>query len=225
MSDSELPPPSDEPVIPGESSNAGLYLVGTLVMALGAAGLLYWRFTRPAPSAPVVAPQTVVQAASVQGEPPAPLHALPPPPKLDDSAGPGAGLPKGAGATESASGAAPAVSAGADTNNPNSPKAANPCAACGDGIPSAALAQAAQAAAQSAQGCYRKAKSGDAAGSLELRVSIGANGAVCSASVTKDTVGSPEISACALGKYQGRTFPAPTQGCVVINVPLKIQLQ
>jgi hypothetical protein len=60
---------------------------------------------------------------------------------------------------------------------------------------------------------------------MSVSVQVGSNGAVCGASITKDTVGSGEISSCVLGKFRGRSFPAPQSGCVVVNIPIKFEIQ
>lgn len=226
MSNSE-PPPSSEPEIPGESKGAGLYLVGTLLLALGAAGLLAWRFLRsePKPRESIASPaQTKALPASQEQQPLPPLHALPPPPKLEPGT---SALP--AGSQKSAAGADSAGSAAASGTRPGeAPQgiAPNPCAACGEGLPSAALTQAVQSAAASARACYKRAlRSSEVSGSIALSVSIGSTGSVCSAAITQDTLGSAEISSCVLAKFQGKTFPAPKSGCVVINVPLKFEIQ
>lgn len=223
MSNSE-PPPSSEPEIPGESKGAGLYLVGTLLLALGAAGLLAWRFLRsePKPRESIASPaQTKALPASQEQ---APLHALPPPPKLEpDTSAQPAGSPKSAAGADSA-GSASASGTRPGEAPPNS--APNPCAACGEGLPSAALTQAVQSAAASARACYKRAlRSSEVSGSIALSVSIGSTGSVCSAAITQDTLGSAEISSCVLAKFQAKTFPAPKSGCVVINVPLKFEIQ
>ncbi|MCC6528443.1 MAG: AgmX/PglI C-terminal domain-containing protein [Polyangiaceae bacterium] len=73
-----------------------------------------------------------------------------------------------------------------------------------------------------ARGCYQKALRDDAAptGTLTVAVSVGADGSVCGTSIVSDTVGSSAIASCVLGKFQGRTYPRPTSGCVVLQVPI-----
>lgn len=227
MSDSE-PDPLSQPEIPGESKGVGLYLAGTLVLALGAAALLVWRFgcasgegqsgvSAPQPSARQTPARPQEQA------PPLPLHALPPPPKLEATQ---EALPAGPRPAASGEPASSSSKSAAGPAEASAFAAQNPCAACGEGVPSSALTQAMQSAAASARGCYKRAlRSGEVSGSIEISVSIGSTGLVCSAQIAKDTLGSAEISSCVLGKFQGKSFPAPKSGCVVINVPLKFEIQ
>lgn len=231
MSDSE-PDPLSQPEIPGESKGVGLYLAGTLVLALGAGALLMWRFgcasSGEGQSGASALPPAVQQAVPGQKGPeaPLPLHALPPPPKLEASqeAPPSGARPASSG--EAALSPPSAAKGGTGSTDTPAPAAQNPCAACGEGVPSSALTQAVQSAAASAQGCYKRAlRNAEVSGSIEISVSIGSTGLMCSAHITKDTLGSAEISSCVLGKFQGKSFPAPKSGCVVINVPLKFEIQ
>ena len=195
MSDSE---------IPEKNSGAGLYLIGALVLAGGAAGIYFMtRDEAPPPVAPVV-PSAKPAEPMMEAPPPPPP---PPPPPT---------------ATESAS-AAPA-----DTAKPavvGTGGGLGACSQCGQGVPSSALSSALQGAAGSAQGCYKRAlRTTAAAGRITVAVSVGSTGQVCSASIANDTLGSPEISNCVLSRFQGKSFPKPEQGCVVVNIPINFKL-
>lgn len=226
MSDSQ-PPPSDQ--IPGASSGAGLYLAGIIILAAATAGLLYWRFRERPPQVVVTTAATSAKEASVD---PALYRAPPPPPPPPiEAVKPSvAGQAAGAKPTTSASGAAGAT-AGA-TASPASPASTavvegpGPCSACGEGQPSGALTAGLQNAAAGARACYNRAlRTSEVSGSINVSVQVGSTGAVCGASITKDTVNSAEIASCVLAKFRGKSFPAPQSGCVVVNIPIKFEIK
>lgn len=206
MSDSK-PPPSEP--IPGAPSGTGLYIAGIVLLAGASAGLLYWRFReRP----PQVIQVPVGPGAKDAPRDPIVLHAPPPPPPIE------ALPPAAAGTGTAAASAAPGGSSGG----------AGACSACGSEKAQAsdALTSALQSAAAGARGCYNRAlRTGEVSGSMNVSVQVGSNGAVCGATITKDTVGSGEIASCVLGKFRGRSFPAPQSGCVVVNIPIKFEIQ
>lgn len=207
MSDSQ-PPPSEP--IPGAPSGTGLYIAGILLLAGATGGLLYWRF-RERPPQIVQAP--VVASARDAPRDPIVLHAPPPPPPLEALGTAAAGANTAPAASAAPGGASSGAGAGA-------------CSACGSGEGSDALTSALQSAAAGARGCYNRAlRTGEVSGSMTVSVQVGSNGAVCGATVTKDTVGSGEIASCVLGKFRGRSFPAPQSGCVVVNIPIKFEIQ
>jgi hypothetical protein len=83
-----------------------------------------------------------------------------------------------------------------------------------------------QSAASGARTCYNRAlKTSEVSGSITVSVQVGSTGAVCGASVTKDTVGSAEIASCVLGSFRGKSFPAPQSGCVVVNIPIRFEIK
>lgn len=183
-----------------------MYLAGVLVFGALIAGLVYWKLLRPAP-APPAAPAATAPAVTAPAEPP-PLHALPPPPPIEEE--PDAGADAGKAPT---SGGATAAGKG-------------PCSKCGEGEPSAAMASAINAAAGSARGCYNRAlRTSEASGKMTVSVQVGSTGAVCNAAITSDTVGSGEIASCVLGRFRGKTFPPPKSGCVVVNVPINFTIK
>jgi outer membrane biosynthesis protein TonB len=194
-----------ESEIPQNNSGTGLYLIGALLLAGGAAGIYF--ATRD--DAPPPAAATTIASA----KPPEPMQEAPPPPPP----------PPPPTATESAS-AAPADT-GAKPVGTGGGGGVGACSACGQGVPSSALSSALQSAAGSAQGCYKRALRNTAAsGRITVAVSVGATGQVCSASIANDTLGSPEISSCVLSRFQGKSFPRPEQGCVVVNIPINFKL-
>lgn len=189
----------------GESkSGSGVYLLGVLLLA-GAIGGIVW-FTRKDPPK--------AEPPRLEAAPPEPVHNAPPPPappKLEDL--PDAGDDAGdAGKTE--------VKPSAGTGG-----GGGMCSKCTEGISSSALNSKVQGLAGSAQGCYNRAlRSSAASGKIVVSVQVGANGSVCSAGITNDTVGSGEIAQCVLSRFRSATLPPPEKGCVTIQVPINFKI-
>ncbi|WP_437778757.1 AgmX/PglI C-terminal domain-containing protein [Sorangium sp. So ce1097] len=201
-----MPPSSQQ--IPGKSGNSGLYIAGMVVLAALMAGLLYWKL-RPEPTAPTAAPTAAAPLASKPADPP-PLFAPPPPPPVDEveDAGADAGKVASGGQGPAATGK-------------------SPCSGkCGDGASSPALDSAVLGLARSAQGCYNRAlRTSEVSGKLTVSVQVASTGAVCSASILNDSVGSNEIASCVLGRFRGKSLPPPQSGCVVVNVPINFTIK
>lgn len=200
-----MPPSSEQ--IPGKASNTGLYVAGIVILAALMAGLLYWKLSpEPAP-APVA--RTAVPTESRPTEPP-PLFAPPPPPPVEEVEDAG-------------------VDAGGKVASGQSPQGAgkSPCSGkCGDGETSPALDAAVLGLARSAQGCYNRAlRTSEVSGKLTVSVQVASTGAVCSASILNDTMGSNEIASCVLGRFRGKSLPPPKSGCVVVNVPINFTIK
>lgn len=187
-----------------------MYLAGIALLALLVGGLFFWKSKQQQP--PPVTPQsaTVATTSAAPPPPPPPLYAPPPPPKIEEEpdAGAVAGkqpLVKGTGA----SGPAP-----------------GPCGGKCVGSSTGALSDRLRATAGSAQGCYNRAlRTGEASGSLTVSVQVSSNGSVCSASIINDSVNSGEISSCVLNKFRGGQFPAPSGGCVTVNIPISFKIR
>ncbi len=193
------PSPASKPPPPPNQSGSGMYLLFALLLLGGAAGL--WFITRKDPPPPP--PPTVAKTA----EPVIDTSPAPPPPPKDEELEPEAGPPD------------------AGTGKKLTGGGGGSCAKCGEGKPSAALNSAVRNAAGAAQGCYRRALRQTAAtGSMTVSVQVGSTGNVCGASIVNDSVGSPEISNCVLGRFRGSNFPPPEQGCVIVNVPINFKL-
>ena len=194
-------PPSSS-AIPGKSGGSGPYIAGVVVLGALIIGLIWWKTKSsdgppPAPSVTVQAPPTnTVQT----------LDAPPPPPKIEEL---DAGADGGRVASAGTGGG----------KGPCGPK-------CGDGKSSSALESALRSTAGSAQGCYNRAlRTSEVSGSMTVSVQVGSNGAVCNASIVNDSVHSNEISSCVLGRFRGRSFPAPQSGCVVVNIPINFTIK
>jgi hypothetical protein len=198
------PPPSERE--PESESGGGIYIIGIAILALLGGGLAWWKLSSsdPQPQASSTPTQPSQAPPPIRNDAPPP----PPPPPPEESAAPSA--------------SASASASAAPGKGPGGPVGARgPCAKCGEGKASNALTSAIRSAAQSAQGCYNRAlRQGEATGSMSVSVSVGSTGSVCSASIGSDTVNNPGISSCVLGRFQGKSFPPPEQGCVVVNVPI-----
>lgn len=199
----------NEPEIPGKSS-VGIYIAGIVILGAATIGLLVWRSRSnvappPAPAIPTVAATTAA--------PPPPMFAPPPPPKIETEPEPTASA---AGASTGGKSSGTGAAAGGPS----------PCGKCGDGEGNSALSAAVQSAAAGARGCYNRAiQKSEVSGRMTVSVQVGSTGSVCSAAISGDTVGSPQVSSCVLSRFQGRSFPAPTKGCVVVNVPINFTIK
>jgi hypothetical protein len=181
-------------------------VLGILVLGILAVGLFCWKSKQ---TPPTVTPQAVsaVEIASAAPAPPPPRFAPPPPPPVEEEPDAGKAVAKGAGPSGTGS-AAPAGN--------------GLCSKCTDGQTSGALNAALRARGASVQGCYNRAlqKNSDVSGSMTVSVQVGSTGSVCSASIVNDTVHSPDVSTCVLGRFRGQSFPPPTSGCVTIGIPI-----
>ena len=197
------PPPSQK--LP-EKSGGGLYFVGALALVGAALGLYFWK--KPPPPPPVT-PQATTATATAKPEVPVALYAPPPPPKLDEE---DAGTDAGPAPTKS--------TAGTGVPGPS------PCAGTCVGQATSALSSALRGRAQSAQGCYNRAlRTSEVSGSLTVSVQVGPSGQVCSASLVNDTVHSTEVASCVLSRFRGQSFPPPSGGCIVANIPISFTIK
>lgn len=196
---SESQPPSAIPQSGGNTPYiAGVVLLGALI-----GGLVWWKSKDPAPPTPPPAPPVAATEP-----PPIHMNAAPPPPPPIVEEEPDAGADAAASKT-AVKGAGP-----------------GPCSGKCVGESSPALNAALRTTAQSAQSCYNRAlRGGEVSGSMTVSVQVGSNGAVCSASIGNDSVRSSEISSCVLGRFRGRSFPAPQSGCVVVNIPISFAIK
>jgi hypothetical protein len=194
-------PPSSAPPPPPKHSN-GPFIGAVIVMLLLMGGLVFWKLggsedkgTRaPAPLTSVAQAPAVDQ---VVPPPPAP----PPPP----AASADAGAPGGAKKTIAGSGG-------------------TGCPTCGNctGEPAPSFQAVLRTRAGQAQHCYEKALAQQESlqGRMTVNLCVGVGGAVCSASVSNDSLGSPMVSQCVTNIYKATTFPSPKNGCVEARVPL-----
>ena len=185
---------------PPPKHGSGPLIGAVIVMLLLMGGLIYWKLggteEKPAP-APVTISPSATGEATVDQIVPAP----PPPP-------------------------APVASedAGVSTVKKAAPGIGTGCGSCGKctGEPAPSFTAALRGRAGQAQRCYEKALSQQEGlqGRLSVNLCVGVGGAVCSASTSNDSLGSPLVSQCVLNIYRATTFPSPKNGCVDAQVPL-----
>ena len=98
----------------------------------------------------------------------------------------------------------------------------NPCSAKCSGSGNTAISTAISARAGAARPCYERALRVNSAlqGKLMVSVRVDPQGNVCGASVTQDAIHSPEVINCVLGIFRTAKFPAPSGGCLEVQVPL-----
>lgn len=160
-------------------------------------------------------PQAQVAPTAAAPVPQAPVFAPPPPPEEEEDAGVDAGAAKAENGTP-ANGQPKVASTGGT----------GVCAQCGKGQVSGALQTAVAQTGGLARGCYNRAlRQGGAEGSIMVSVSVGSDGSLCGARVSNDTLGNPGLTQCVLGKFQGRSYPKPEKGCVVLNVPISFSMK
>ena len=194
-SDSE-PRSTQQPAGSGSSS----YAIGAVVLGALIAGLLYWKCSA---SDETAAPPPPVTTKPPEPTAPLPEFAPPPPPEEDAGTEPDAGR-----------------------TGPRTSSGLGGCGECGKGVSNGKLESAVASTAGLARGCYQRAlRTGGAEGKLNVRLSIGPDGSVCSANVTNDSLGSPMVSQCVVGKLRSRSYPKPDKGCVVVNVPMNFEMK
>jgi outer membrane biosynthesis protein TonB len=181
-------------------------LVGALALIGAALGLYFWKKPAPAP----VPQATAATASAPPKEEPVALYAPPPPPKIEElDAGSDAASP-------------PSTKTGSGSGTPGP----GPCTGTCQGQATGALRSALTGVAGSARGCYNRAlRTSEVSGSLTVNVQVGPSGQVCSTSISNDSVHSNEINTCVLGRFRGQTFPAPSGGCVTVNIPISFTIK
>ena len=58
---------------------------------------------------------------------------------------------------------------------------------------------------------------------MRVNLVVDANGVICSAGVSADTLGAGDVSSCVLSLFRGQRVSAPSGGCVSMSVPLNFQ--
>lgn len=175
----------------------GIVVLGGLAVALFASKKCG---NEPPPTTPQIATATATQEAPIS------LNAPPPPPKLDEL--PDAGDDAGKSATKTTSGGQVGAA----------------CSNC-QGTAPPALQSAVSSAAAAARGCYQRAlRNSEVSGKMTVGITIASTGAVCGVNISNDTTGSGEVKSCVVGKFNGRSFPPPSGGCVTVQVPLSFSI-
>jgi hypothetical protein len=173
-------------------------------MLLLMGGLVFWKLH----GSEEKSAQATAPASSVAQEPTAPAvdQVVPPPPPPPAASAEDAGTPS----TTKKAVAATGIGTG--------------CGSCGNcsGEAAPSFAAVLRARANQAQRCYEKALAQQESlqGKLSVNLCVGVGGAVCNASISNDTLGSPMVAQCVANIYRATTFPSPKNGCVNAQVPL-----
>jgi hypothetical protein len=195
MSAKAPPPSSSLPPIP-PTHGGSKYIAVALLLAAGLVGLLVWKHFSGDPP-----PVTTLPTASATTPPPNPKEDdVPPPPPVEDS-GPEASAPK-------------------STSNWASCDART-CS----GSMTSELESALAFRAKTAHRCYDDALAQDSVlkGTVKISVRVAANGNLCSANVASSDLSNPAVAGCIATRFrQAGHFPAPTGGCMDINVPISL---
>jgi hypothetical protein len=184
---------------PPTDSGSGKYVAVIAVLGALLVGLLLWKHYAQEPIA-----TTVPSAAPVNSTPPPPPKEddVPPPPPTEDS-GPEASTVKSTGG--------PSTWATCDK-------------VCG-GRATGELESALAFRAKTAHKCYDDALAQDQSlkGSVKINVRIAPNGNLCSAGVAANDLANPMVANCIANRFrQAGHFPAPTGGCVEVDVPIAL---
>lgn len=171
-------------------------------MLLLAGGLVYWKSQSGDPE-PEVVEETTTKAEEPKPEPEVFDHAPPPPPEEEEE--------KKADEEEK-----PKTGTVAKPSGP---------AGCGGdckGNATPQLQSALAARGAMARSCYNTAlrQNPNLEGRMTMSVRVSPSGAVCSAYVSSNSLGDQAVASCAAAKFRAGSFPAPTGGCVNVNVPL-----
>ena len=188
---------SEIPKKPSGNAN-NVFIALTVAMLLAMGGLIFWKFAGagdPEPAPEATAPR-IDELRSNDSPPPPP----PPPPPEEPSAAP---------------------TAAATANAPVRTGKSN-CPSTCEGEATAALRTALAGRGGAGRRCYEKSLSQNPMlqGRMTVHVRVGTNGAICSANVSRDELHDPGLTNCILGVFRSSTLPAPTNGCVEVDVPL-----
>ena len=197
MSSPSSPPSSRRPAGVPDSGNAKYAIVAVLLIAVTVAVLVF-RSCQSKPEAGVPIPSaTVAQSAEPPANPKLDDIPLPPPPEEKPTAAP---APKVV--YVQTGGGCEAKCTGASTDQ---------------------LEQALQIRGTQARRCYNQALAQDSSlkGHVTITVKVASNGALCSANVTSNDMGSASVANCAANIFRSSAgYPAPRGGCIELGVPL-----
>lgn len=196
------PPPSTAAPAGVPSGGNGKYIVLVVLLLGGVGGLIYWKKSQnDIPTAP---------SASVSATPP------PPPPRRNEDYIPPPPDP------------IPSADAAPPPKQNTTFVASNGCEAksC-SGKSNADLDAALGARARASRRCYNQALAADNSltGKMSISVRIGSNGAVCSANISSNELGSAQVANCVANTFRSAGFPSPTGGCVEATVPMNFVQQ
>jgi hypothetical protein len=201
VSSPSLSSPPDAPS-PKGGSGGRVLTIGVVVVILVGVAVALGRHPSPEPVAVAAAPHPVAVPPAVppSGEPPPP-----PPPEPAPVAPP----PEPSKPVETPKAAGPKRPKGCDVEE------------C-KGTVSVEIHSALGAKAGQVRSCYERALSRNAGlqGKVDVDVRIGPTGEVCSAALSKDTLGDPAVTSCVLQRFRSGMFPKPVGGCVDTRVPI-----
>jgi hypothetical protein len=192
------PPPSSS-LRPPVHGGSGKYVAVVGLLGAGLAGLLLWKSCSQ--KLDPLTNNVPVTSSVPSNTPPPPLTVdIPPPPDIEDAAGPEAGTRY--------------VTLG------------NPCEvrSCGGAV-TADLETALAFRAKQAHRCYDSALAQDPTleGHVKISVRVASNGQVCNAAVAANDLANAAVSQCIANMFRASGhFPAPKGGCVDANVPIAL---
>lgn len=184
--------------LPPKKSSTGLILLGVFLL-LATGGAVAWKLSQK--KEPEVIEEKVAQTTPSAAPT---LDDAPPPPPPEEE------LP-----AQDDKAAAPSGS-GSKVSGPAG------CSGACSGSAGADLQSALRARGGQARGCYQRALrlNSTLEGKMTVALKLNPTGAVCSASITGDTLGDAAVTACVLQNFRSGKYPAPTGGCVETAVPL-----
>jgi hypothetical protein len=180
---------------PPKHGGSGGFVAAAIVMLLLMGGLIWWKVKdsdQPKPAETPVAstPPPPVLEAPVPPPPPPPVEV----PDAGQAVTKRVSVGRGGGAC------------------------GGECAGQATGQLKAAL----QGKAGASRRCYERAllQNSTLQGRMMLGVRVGADGRVCSASVTQNGIGDPGLANCVVGIFRSASLPPPQGGCVDTQVPM-----
>jgi hypothetical protein len=192
----KAPPPTSS--LPPPVHGGPNYTVIIALLGVALIGLLLWRHFSADPP-PVAIPTTPTATAP----PPSPKEDDVPPPPPVEEAGPETGPTR-------------------TTGNPNWASCdAKTCFGSVTGDLESALAFR----AKTAHKCYDEALAQDSTlkGTVKISVRVAANGNLCAANVAASDLSNPGVAQCIANRFrQAGHFPAPSGGCLDVNVPISL---
>jgi len=192
-------PPSEQGKVPG--NNNGPFVAIAAILGVVLVGLLVVKFKGSG--------EETRTTATV--EPPKPTAA--PKPVLTDSVPP---PPEEEPAEEQPDAGAPKKAVG---------RGGGPCSGPCAGSLASATSSDLRGLSGVARGCYERALRNNQMlqGKMVVSVRVDPSGNVCSASISGDTLGAPDVSACVLSAFRGKRVAPPTGGCADSTMTLNFQ--
>jgi hypothetical protein len=198
------PPPSTASPAGVPSGGNGKYIVLVLLLVVGVGGIVAYKMSKKDDQVSQI-PSILMNIDA--GPPPPTKHDLDiPPVEMTDTPDAGPKRPQQVG-----------------TYTPSNGCEAKTCSGRSTPDLDAALSMRARASKR----CYNKALESDntLTGKMTVSMRIGSNGAVCSANISNNDLGSAAVANCVANTFRSVGFPAPAGGCVEANVPMNFVQQ